>query len=382
MLQQTRVAAVIPYYRRFLARFPDAARLAAAPLDEVLHLWSGLGYYARARNLHRAAREIVRRHDGRVPDDAEALRRLPGIGRTTAGAILALGYGRRHAILDGNVRRVLCRYHLLEEWPGRAAAQRRLWALAEKHTPRRQVREYTQAIMDLGALVCTPRGPRCDQCPLRPGCRARRQGRQEALPRTRPGRELPVRRTRFLLIRDPQDRLLMERRPPAGLWGGLWCLPECPADRDPAEWLRQRLDDTAATIGEISRGAPFRHDFSHFRLHVEPILVRLAERGTTGEARHSRKTKAPPRKGGARSSRPPRPARGALAETEEIAEIAEATGIAEKPPGGGGRWRWLAAPTKRRIGMAAPVKRLLERIFTQDPQIRRRPANGGNDNLP
>ena len=209
MLQQTQVATVIPYFERFMARFPDLASLASADLDQVLHLWTGLGYYARARNLHRAAGVIVAEHGGRFPTDFEAVLALPGIGRSTAGAILAQACDQRHAILDGNVRRVLARHRAIEGWPGQKAVENTLWALAEELTPAEDVADYTQAIMDLGATVCTRSQPRCAACPLAEDCQARAAGRQADFPGRRPRKALPERHTRMLLLRDAEGQVLL-----------------------------------------------------------------------------------------------------------------------------------------------------------------------------
>ncbi len=266
MLQQTRVATVIPYYERFLRRFPDVASLAAAPLDEVLHHWSGLGYYARARNLHRAAQAIMAAHDGVFPVQREALLALPGIGRSTAGAILSLGAGQHHAILDGNVKRVLARCFAVEGWPGRAAVARALWALAERLTPRERCADYNQAMMDLGATLCSRSRPACEACPLAGFCVARRESRQAELPGGKPRRALPTRGTRMLVIRDGARRVLLQRRPPSGIWGGLWSLPEW----NDAECAR-RLPVWPPVAG---RALPMRrHVFTHFRLEITPWLV-------------------------------------------------------------------------------------------------------------
>jgi len=273
MLQQTQVATVIPYFERFMAAFPDVCALADAPADAVLHLWSGLGYYARARNLHRAAREIRDRHGGRFPEDFEAVQALPGIGRSTAGAILALARGRRHPILDGNVKRVLARRFGIEGWPGQAGVARELWALAERLTPRERVADYTQAMMDLGATVCTRTRPRCEACPVQDGCVARRDGRQSELPSPRPKRDIPLRRTCMLLLHDGTGRVLLERRPPAGVWGGLWSFPEIGADQPAAAWCSARLGchaEREATWPAV------RHTFTHFRLEITPLLARVA----------------------------------------------------------------------------------------------------------
>ncbi len=264
MLQQTQVATVRGYYARFMASFPDVEALAAADADEVLAHWAGLGYYARARNLHRAARIVVDAHGGVMPDSLDALTALPGIGRSTAAAILALSSGARHAILDGNVRRVLSRLHRVDGDPGAAATLKRLWALAEAHTPRERVDDYTQAIMDLGALVCTRR-PDCPRCPVSELCEGYRRDDAARFPRPRARRERPRRSADFLLLRDPQGRVLLERRPPSGIWGGLWCLPE--VDVDPGEWIRHRL---GATPGEIRERPSIDHGFTHFDLEIRP----------------------------------------------------------------------------------------------------------------
>ena len=214
MLQQTRVAAVIPYFERFMARFPDVDALAGAELDEVLGLWSGLGYYARGRNLHAAARAVRANHGGRFPDTFEALVALPGVGRSTAGAILALAFGRRYPILDGNAKRVLARYHAVAGWPGEPRVGERLWAFAERHTPRRRVGDYTQAIMDLGATLCTRTRPTCLLCPLADGCRAHARGDPAGFPAPRPKRAYPTREKLLVVMRDAGGRVLVERRPP------------------------------------------------------------------------------------------------------------------------------------------------------------------------
>ncbi len=273
MLQQTQVSTVVPYFERFMHRFPDVQSLAGAPPDDVLALWSGLGYYARARNLHRAAREIVGRHNGRFPATLEAWLALPGIGRSTAGAILAQAFGQRQPILDGNVRRVLARYHAIDGWPGDRAVQARLWQLAEAATPHRRIADYTQAIMDLGATVCGRR-PACQRCPLADDCRARAAGDPGAWPGRKPRKALPVKRTAMLILRDADGRILFERRPPAGIWGGLWSLPECPVNESVPRHCRDRL---GICVDELSAGATFRHTFSHFHLDIVPVHGRLGD---------------------------------------------------------------------------------------------------------
>lgn len=271
MLQQTQVTTVIPYYERFMDRFPDLAALAAADLDAVLHLWSGLGYYARARNLHRSAMIVQNERDGRFPEDIETLRSLPGIGRSTAGAILSLALGQRHPILDGNVKRVLTRYHAIAEWPGQAETERRLWALADAHTPAHRVSDYTQAIMDLGATVCARTRPACEHCPLAPDCRARHAGRPADYPRRRPRPVKPVRETTMLVLRDETGSILLLRRPPAGIWGGLWSLPELPAGLTDDALHRWCRDTLAVEAGTPRAEAPLRHEFTHFTLHMLPL---------------------------------------------------------------------------------------------------------------
>ena len=276
MLQQTQVQTVIPYFERFMARFPDVATLAAAPVDDVLHLWSGLGYYARARNLHKAAGIVVTEHDGKLPRDRDTLMALPGIGRSTAAAILALSFGDRQAILDGNVKRVLCRYHAIEGWPGTGGVTRRLWAIAEAHMPDERVAAYTQAIMDLGATVCTRSQPDCDACPLGSDCLALAEGRVGELPQPKPRRASPLRETVFVIIRDPLGRVLLERRPPTGVWGGLWSFPECEPGTDVRVWCREALGLAVRPVKEL---AALRHTFSHFRLDIQPLLVATDARG-------------------------------------------------------------------------------------------------------
>jgi len=273
MLQQTRVGAVIPYFERFMERFPEVASLARAPLDDVLALWAGLGYYARARNLHAAARVVMDGHGGTFPDDYDSLRELPGIGPSTAAAIAALSAGRRHAILDGNVKRVLARLYRVAGWPGRAATEKRLWALAERHTPGERVAAYTQAIMDLGATVCIRGRPACLACPVTALCDAYAAGEQSEYPRPRLRPDRPLRHTRMLLVRNGAGEVLLQRRPPAGIWGGLWGLPE-PAEGQSAEdWCRREL----GCEGEvIETWEALEHGFSHFRLRITPVLVRLA----------------------------------------------------------------------------------------------------------
>jgi len=273
MLQQTQVTTVIPYFERFTQRFPDARTLATAREDEVLDLWSGLGYYARARNLHRAAQYLMEQHAGEFPAALEQVQALPGIGRSTAGAILSLSRGAAHAILDGNVKRVLARYHAVDGWPGRAAVARRLWEISEAALPAQRVGAYNQAMMDLGATLCTRTRPRCDECPVRTGCAAYATHSQARYPGRRAKPRLPVRETCMLVVRDTRQGVLLERRPRSGRWGGLWSFPEF-NDRETA------LDWVAGEFGTSSQAhdlAPFRHTFSHFHFDVRPLLVSLPD---------------------------------------------------------------------------------------------------------
>ncbi|MGB5450721.1 MAG: A/G-specific adenine glycosylase [Sedimenticolaceae bacterium] len=276
MLQQTQVATVIPYYERFMARFPSVEDLAGAPLDEVLHHWSGLGYYARARNLHRAAQQVCKGLGGEFPDELDGMQRLPGIGRSTAAAILSLAGGQRQTILDGNVKRVLARYQAEPGWPGHTAVSKRLWELAESLTPARRVAEYNQAMMDLGATLCTRSNPDCGKCPLAADCAAHRQDRVSEYPGRKARKTLPQRAVRMLLVRDPSGAILLERRPPAGIWGGLWCLPELAIEADPLDWCTDSLQQAAA-LGRVLPAR--RHTFSHFHLDIEPVEILLNQPG-------------------------------------------------------------------------------------------------------
>ena len=280
MLQQTQVAAVIPYFQRFVARFPDLAALAAAPADDVLQHWAGLGYYARARNLQRAAQLIVSQHGGEFPRDIEALTALPGIGRSTAGAILAQACGQRHAILDGNVKRVLARHGAIGGWPGEPRVSKQLWALSESLLPRQRLTDYTQAIMDLGATLCTARKPGCARCPVSADCQAFQLGQVSEFPASRPKRERPLRHARLLLIENAAGELLFERRPPAGIWGGLWCLPvlegEAGGGDDPIAWVHQRHGLRAQALTTLPS---LSHGFTHFELELSPLRLRASPAG-------------------------------------------------------------------------------------------------------
>ncbi|MDR2012669.1 MAG: A/G-specific adenine glycosylase [Rhodanobacter sp.] len=269
MLQQTQVRTVIPYFERFVAALPTLPDLAAAAEDRVLALWSGLGYYSRARNLHRTAQRCVEAHAGDLPRDITALSALPGIGRSTAAAILAQACGERHAILDGNVRRVLARRHGVRGWPGSTATQHELWGLAKRHTPHERVADYTQAIMDLGATLCTRSRPQCARCPVASGCVALREDLTAELPESKPRRDIPTRATTLLIARDVHGRVLLERRPPSGVWARLWSLPEARDTRSAARVLRDRLGLKA---GRVTPLESFMHVFSHYRLEITPLI--------------------------------------------------------------------------------------------------------------
>jgi len=316
MLQQTQVATVIPYFERFVARFPNVSTLAHAQLDHVLALWTGLGYYARARNLHAAAGAIERDHAGELPRDLDALMRLPGIGRSTAGAILSAAYGVRAPILDGNVKRVLARFHAVPGYPGSTATGAVLWRHAATHTPVDRVAAYTQAVMDLGALVCRRRAPDCAGCPVRERCAARASDAVDRFPAPRPKRALPVRATRLFLLQDASGRCLLERRPLDGLWGGLWTPPQ----REAGAELGPLLDEVGIDrhqAGSISTLPSFRHTFTHFHLDIEPVRAAID------------------------------------ASTASIAD--------------GERYRWWCARDNEPIGLTAPAVRLLAEVGASSP---------------
>ncbi len=273
MLQQTQVATVIPYYARFMERFPDVRALADAPIDDVLHLWTGLGYYARARNLHRSAMRVRDEFGGRFPESFAEIESLPGIGRSTAGAILSLSLGQRFPIFDGNVKRVLARYFAVTGNASERAVSARFWELAEACTPQAGFDIYTQAIMDLGATVCTRRQPLCAYCPLSEGCLARRTGRQHDFPSPRPAR---IRRSRevFMVVAMREDgSVLLERRPESGVWGGLWCLPEFDDPTAAGTFVARSLYRAESEPRRLSQ---VEHAFTHFDLIITPLLTRCA----------------------------------------------------------------------------------------------------------
>ena len=311
MLQQTQVSTVIPYFNNFMQRFPDIYTLATAGIDDVLHCWTGLGYYARGRNLHRAAQSIIENYQGKLPISMDQLMSLPGIGRSTAGAILALSHGQRHPILDGNVKRVLARFYTVAGRPGQQEVERRLWSFAETHTPATRVAEYTQAIMDLGATVCTRRQPRCGVCPVSETCMARTALRQHDFPQPRPVKVLPVRKTVFAILQNKSGQVLLEQRPPAGVWGGLWAFPECTPGADITEWIRNRF---GYSINALECQPTRRHTFSHFHLDILPVHALVqADNETLHDAGH---------------------------------------------------YCWYAPGLNQRLGMAAPVRKLIREIVS------------------
>lgn len=272
MLQQTQVATVIPYYQRFMQSFPTVQVLADAHQDDVLHHWTGLGYYARARNLHKAAKIIATDYNGQFPQQIEQVTALPGIGRSTAGAVLSLASGQSHPILDGNVKRVLARYYAVEGWPGQKAVESTLWDFAYQHTPEVRCNHYTQAMMDLGAMVCTRSKPLCDNCPLQQGCLAYAQGRQTDFPGKKPKKALPEKQT-YMVVPVFHRNVLLTQRPAQGLWGGLFGFIECDGPEDFAaiankvgakQWQSRQLDT-------------FRHTFSHFHLDITPVVMDIGE---------------------------------------------------------------------------------------------------------
>ncbi len=271
MLQQTQVAAVIPYYLRFVARFPDVEALAAASLDDVLRLWSGLGYYSRARNLHRAARAVAEHSGGRFPRAFDDVVALPGVGRSTAAAVCVFAYGARHAILDGNVKRVLARAFGIQGYPGEKKVSDRLWRIAEASLPRRDIEAYTQGLMDLGAGVCARRSPACGACPLRRDCVAHRRGATDRYPGRRPAKARPSRGT-VMLVLERAGEVLLEKRPPAGVWGGLWSFPEVPPGARIPGICASRYGATVRAAGALPT---IEHGFTHFRLSIEPRRLRV-----------------------------------------------------------------------------------------------------------
>lgn len=273
MLQQTQVSTVIPYFETFTKKFPTVESLASADTDEVLHLWTGLGYYARARNLHKCAQTVAEQYQGKFPADVEALEQLPGIGRSTAGAISSIAFGKAAAILDGNVKRVLARLHAVEGWPGNTKVQKSLWEIAEHYTPKKRNPEYTQVMMDLGATVCKRSKPLCDACPLQDSCQAKGQGNPQDYPGKKPKKEKPIRSCQMLMLQNPAGKILLQKRPSEGIWGGLWCLPEIASEKNVSQHcLEQQL---CIEEPAYEHWDSYRHTFSHYHLDITPVLVQL-----------------------------------------------------------------------------------------------------------
>jgi A/G-specific adenine glycosylase len=309
MLQQTQVDTVIPYFNTFMEHFPTVHTLAAAPLDEVLHLWTGLGYYARARNLHRCAQLITEHHQGEFPSDIDQLVELPGIGPSTACAIASIAFNQPTAILDGNVKRVLARFHCLEGWPGSPKIEKELWLHAQAHMPIQRCADYTQAIMDLGATLCRRASPDCDNCPVQKGCAALKHIRVQELPTRKPSKAVPTKTTIMLLAIDAAGRVLLHQRPPEGIWGGLWSLPEF----DTAEDAISHCSYAVGTFTEHQEWPQLKHVFSHYKLNITPIVISVKPSAQVAE--HQNK-------------------------------------------------RWYKLGDSQKLGLAAPVKKLLEKAQT------------------
>ncbi|MEH6625580.1 MAG: A/G-specific adenine glycosylase [Motiliproteus sp.] len=271
MLQQTQVATVIPYYQRFMQTFPDVQSLAAADIDQVLHLWTGLGYYARGRNLHKTAIKVVQEYGGEFPLTVDEMQQLPGIGRSTAGAILSIASGVRAPILDGNVKRVLARFEALPGWYGQSAVSKQLWEYSEHYTPEPRVGDFTQAMMDLGATLCTRSRPRCPECPLLQHCVAYAEDSVALYPQSRPKKQIPLKECWMLLLDDGNAQVQLQRRPPVGIWGGLWCFPEFESEAE----LLEAGDRLGYLPHDAAPIAPFTHTFSHFQLRVHPLRMQV-----------------------------------------------------------------------------------------------------------
>jgi A/G-specific adenine glycosylase len=339
MLQQTQVATVIPYFARFTAEYPTVQSLAVAPIDHVLHLWTGLGYYARARNLHRCAQTIVAQYSGEFPTSVVALMELRGIGRSTAGAIASIAFQQRAAILDGNVKRVLARYSAIDGWPGQAETLNQLWEIAETYTPTARCNDYSQAMMDMGATLCTRTKPACERCPLQSGCIAYAQREQSRYPGKKPKKELPIKAVQLLMLRNPAGDIFLQQRPPQGIWGGLWSFPELNAEHPAEQYALEHFGDVV--MQETWKS--YRHTFSHYHLDITPVLLQLRK-------------------------------------TPQVISL------------GGNHWYNLQQPEA--LGVAAPVKKLLEKLSQLDPRgapakkplqknlSKKRPLNDSHDFLP
>lgn len=274
MLQQTQVKTVIPYFETFTKEFPTVTALAQAPLDDVFHLWTGLGYYARARNLHKCAITVSQQYAGEFPDTVEALAALPGIGESTAGAIVSIAFNQHAAILDGNVKRVLARYHGIDGWPGQSKPLKQLWEKARLHTPEQRCHHYTQAMMDLGALVCSRSKPQCEVCPLVKQCHAYAAGTQAQYPGKKPKKTLAIKAAKILMLQNPMGDILLQKRPATGIWGGLWSFPEIRVTDNAAHYCQ---DQYAQAPTAIEMWDTVRHTFSHYHFDITPVLLQLAK---------------------------------------------------------------------------------------------------------
>jgi len=278
MLQQTQVNSVIEYYQRFMARFPTLESLAIADEDRVLELWAGLGYYARARNLHKTAKIIQQDLHGKFPDSLDSVIELPGIGRSTAGAILSIAFKQQATILDGNVKRVLCRFKAITTWPGERQTEKQLWALAELLTPSSRTDDYTQAIMDLGATLCTRSKPDCEHCPMNHDCQAFKLEIQTELPKSKPKKAIPLRHSRIVLIETDDKHILLEKRPPTGIWGGLYSLPELNVDQSLKDISQHCSTQFNCSLSSPIEAKAFQHTFSHFKLELQPVEFKSPNR--------------------------------------------------------------------------------------------------------
>jgi A/G-specific adenine glycosylase len=309
MLQQTQVTTVIPYFDRFMDRFATIEELAAAQTDQVLHLWTGLGYYARARNLHKAAKFIVETNGSSFPDTVDGLMELDGIGQSTAGAIAAISMGVRAPILDGNVKRVLARYHSIPGWPEQSSVKKQLWDIAESLTPHDRVDDYTQAIMDLGATVCTRSKPACQDCPFQLDCEAHQQDRVTEFPGKKVKKTLPVKSVAMFILHNAAGEVLLEKRPATGIWGSLYSLPESAEPSSIPKLVGASIDSRADNVSEELE--KIRHSFSHYHLDITPVRI----------------------------------------QANKLDEIAETD-----------RWLWYPLDHSLEVGLAAPVKKLLSKL--------------------
>lgn len=280
MLQQTQVDTVIPYFQRFMTAYPDVFSLAKASIDDVLHLWTGLGYYARARNLHKAAQCLVKDFKGEFPKTVDGLVALPGIGRSTAGAILSLSLGVRAAILDGNVKRVLARFAAIDGWPGNAQVAHHLWALSESYTPSKRFGEYNQAMMDLGAMICTRSKPKCHLCPLASDCQAFANDAINRYPGRKPKKTTPQKTAYFLIFMNDQQEVLLEKRASKGIWGGLWSFPSCEEENE----LEDLIARYPVDVKQRSFLPALKHVFTHFELFLLPLVLKVNEKPVVMES--------------------------------------------------------------------------------------------------